>query len=207
MITKTVFAYDPRSRAYLRAITLDEGDLSPADLSLGRTVWLIPGNCLEAAPPQASSGKCVVEKDGLWVLKDIPPLTTPVVTAPVEPEPRELTLEERAAALEALVVSMLDATARAYRYKSIETAVTYAEEKAVPKFWAEGRMFRAWRSKVYAKCYELLAQVVAGEIEEPTAETLPGMLPVLDAITCAREQAELEAEQAAAAAPEAGPKA
>ena len=197
--TKTVFSYDPVSRAYMRAIALDEGDLSPADLANGDLVWLIPGNCLESEPPVTPEGKYVAEEKGGWVLRDIPKVVTPEVPEH-EPEPTEVTLEMKIAALEALVEAGLNAQARAWRYKTIDTAVSYAEEKAVPKFWAEGRMFRKLRSLTYARCYEILAQYMAGEIEEPTAETLPAMLPLPDAQTCAAEQAVLEAEIAAAEA-------
>lgn len=199
MITKTVYSYDPQSRVYLRAITLDEGDLSPADLALGRTVWLVPGNCLQEAPPEFDPAKkFAVEKDGVWIVRDIPPVVKPEVPPETPVEAPEPTLEQKVKALELMVEANLNAQARAFRYTSIETAVTYAEERSVPKFWAEGRMFRKLRSMTYAKCYELLAQFLGGEIEEPTAETLPAMLPIPDTVTCAREQAELEAEIAAA---------
>lgn len=210
MITKTVYSYDAQSRAYLRAITLDEGDLSPADLALGRTVWLIPGNCLEIAPPKPPAGQYVAEKNGEWVLKDIPKVDPPAPTpapapAPGQPE-GELTIEQKAEKLLALVDKNMELAAVAAGYKTgLVGVISYAEEKAVPKYWAEGRMFRKWRSLTYARCYELLAKVVKGEIEEPTAETLPPMLPVLDWATCHAEQAALEAEQAAAAAPVAAP--
>jgi len=55
------------------------------------------------------------------------------------------------------VQAHLDAAARAAGYDDIRSVVTYADEPAVPKFQADGQAFRAWRSLVWAKCYELLA--------------------------------------------------
>jgi hypothetical protein len=196
--TKTVFSYDPVSRAYMRAIHLDESDLSPADLAAGNLVWLIPGNCLESEPPAPPVGKYAAEENGGWVLRDIPKVEVPEGSNPPSPPPpAEITLEMKIKALQSVVESYLDATAQNFNYDNINTAVSYAEEKSVPKFWAEGRMLRKLRSLTYAKCYAILAQFQAGEIEEPTVETLYPMLPVPDMITCAAEQAALEAEQAA----------
>lgn len=198
--TKTVYAYDPHSRAFTRALTLDETDLSPADLEHGNLVWLIPGNCLETVPPTAPKGKYVAEENGGWVLKAIPAPVEPAAPAPAPaPDPTELTLAQRVAALRTVVEQSLDIQARAYGYDNINTAVSYAEEKSVPKFWAEGRMFRKLRSLTYAKCYAILAEFDAGKLEEPTRESLLAMLPIPDTIGCARDQETLEAEQAAEA--------
>lgn len=195
--SKTVFSYDPVSHAYMRAIHLDESDLSPADLAAGNLVWLIPGNCLESEPPVTPAGKYAAEENGGWVLRDIPKLEVPEVIDPPPQVPTEITLEMKINALKGVVEKYLDSAASAFNYDNINTAVSYAEEKSVPKFWAEGRMFRKLRSLTYAKCYAILAQFQAGEIEEPTVETLLPLLPIADTITCAAEQAALEAEQAA----------
>ena len=60
------------------------------------------------------------------------------------------------------------------------TAVTYADEPAVPRFQAQGRAFRAWRSLVWDFCYSLEDRVAAGQVDEPTMEQLLQMLPVCD---------------------------
>jgi hypothetical protein len=39
--------------------------------------------------------------------------------------------------------------------------------------------FGTWMDLVYAKCYEVLAQVKADEIAEPTTDELLAMLPAL----------------------------
>lgn len=66
------------------------------------------------------------------------------------------------AAITATVQAHMDAAAQAMGYDDIKTAVTYADEPAVPRFQAEGQALRAWRSLVWAKCYQLLDEVQAG---------------------------------------------
>lgn len=72
--------------------------------------------------------------------------------------------------------SMLDVKANEYGYDSIKTAVTYADEPAVPKFQDEGKAFRSWRSLVYAKGYEIADEVkTTGVI--PTFDEVLAQLP------------------------------
>ncbi|MGJ7527100.1 hypothetical protein [Variovorax sp. GB1P17] len=187
MKTKTVYSFGP-DRIYAGPVELDESDLSPADEG---DVWLIPGNCMATAPPPAVEGKRhFAAANGRWVEEDIPvpelPPEPSLPEVPVEepappaPEPREPTREERAAALRSEVQKHLDLTAAAHGYDDIRTAVTYADEPAVPRFQAQGRAFRAWRSLVWDFCYALQDKVTAGLAEEPTVEQLLPMLPVCD---------------------------
>ena len=73
----------------------------------------------------------------------------------------------------------MDAAAVAAGYDDMKTAVTYAEEPAVPKFQAEGQALRAWRSLVWAYGYEQIKAVQSGEREMPTVEELVAELPAL----------------------------
>lgn len=73
----------------------------------------------------------------------------------------------------------LDAAAVEAGYDDIKTAVTYAEEPAVPKFQAEGQAFREWRSLCWAYGYSQLDAVEAGERPKPTVEALIAELPAL----------------------------
>lgn len=102
------------------------------------------------------------------------------------PEP---TQEEQEAALQAqytaLIQSMLDKEAQKLGYDNCNSVCTYVDT-GVQKFDDEGRAFRAWRSAVWAKGYEILAAVKAGEMEIPTEEELVEMLPAL-AITYSEE--------------------
>lgn len=81
---------------------------------------------------------------------------------------------------ESAVQSHMDAQAKALGYDHIASAVTYAEEMAVPKFRKEGRAFRAWRSQVWAYAYEQLDAVLAGEREQPTIDEFIAELPALN---------------------------
>ncbi len=100
-----------------------------------------------------------------------------VAAGNVPDQPPAPTLEERSAVLLAGVDAHLNAAARVKRYDSIRAAALRAGYPG--PFHDEGMAFATWMDSVYAKCYEVLAQVQAGDIEEPTLEQLIGMLPVL----------------------------
>ena len=76
------------------------------------------------------------------------------------------------------VQDILDAKAQELLYDSCLSVCSYIDT-GVPKFDAEGRAFRAWRSAVWAKGYEILAQVQAGQRAIPTEEQLIAELPKL----------------------------
>ncbi len=79
--------------------------------------------------------------------------------------------------IKAAVQSHMDTTAQSLGYDDIKTAVTYAEEPAVPKFQAEGQALRAWRSLVWAKCYQLLDEVQSGMRGRMTPDQVIAELP------------------------------
>lgn len=87
------------------------------------------------------------------------------------------TAQDLQAGLTARVQQHLDAAAKALGYDDIKSAVTYADEPAVPRFQAEGLALRAWRSQVWAACYAILAEVQAGARTVPTASALIAELP------------------------------
>lgn len=98
---------------------------------------------------------------------------------PVLKDPPAPSQAQIIAALTAAVQLHLDTAAKQAGYDNLQSAVTYAEEPAVSKFQAEGQAFRAWRSLVWARCYELLAEVQAGEREPLTAAEVIAELPAL----------------------------
>ena len=104
------------------------------------------------------------------------------VAAYVPPPPP--TAEEVTAQITAektrLVQAKMDAQAQTLGYDDIATAVTYADEPAVPKFQIEGQALRAWRSQVWATCYTILAAVSAGEREIPSDDELIAALPAFE---------------------------
>ena len=71
----------------------------------------------------------------------------------------------------------LDSVASSYGYDNIYTAISYAEEPAVPKFQAEGQAFRAWRSLFWAAANAVRADVEAGSRPIPTLADLLAELP------------------------------
>lgn len=76
------------------------------------------------------------------------------------------------------VQHVLDSKAQELNYDNCLSVCSYIET-GVAKFDAEGKAFRAWRSAVWAKGYEILAQVQSGERTIPTEEELIAELPEL----------------------------
>lgn len=98
-----------------------------------------------------------------------------IVPAPI-PTAAEI-MVATAIAMTAAVQVHMDSQARALGYDSLLSAISYAEEPAVPRFQADGLAFRAWRSLVWSQCHTLLAQVQAGTLAVPTEAELLAMLP------------------------------
>ncbi len=104
-----------------------------------------------------SKGKVIVaDENGYPILRDPPPPTT----------------EQIMSSLKARVQLWLDEQARALGYDDIKTAISYAEEPAVPKFQQEGQAMRRLRSLAWARYYEILNEVQAGQRSIPTEEEL-----------------------------------
>lgn len=150
----TVYQYDSLG-VYSGAVDIDPEDA-------------LPPNSTSLAPPKTTGNKVAQWAGGVWVVLAGPP-------SPPAPDTAAITkLYEQA------VQAKLDGAAIAARYDSIATAVSYAEEPAVPKFQNDGIAFRAWRSLVWAYAYQQLALVLAGEREQPTIEAFLLELPVLE---------------------------
>ncbi|MBH2008282.1 MAG: hypothetical protein I8H71_01145 [Xanthomonadaceae bacterium] len=88
-----------------------------------------------------------------------------------------LTDAEKIEAVRARLQRVMDDAARALGYDDIKTAITYADEPAVPKFQAEGQALRAWRSLVWAACYAHPAMTGAAPI--PTPDEAEALMPPL----------------------------
>lgn len=108
-----------------------------------------------------------------------------IVTEEIEVSEEELKRQQVAImtatqkGLTGAVQAHMDSVAQAKGYDNLLSAVTYAEEPAVPQFQVEGVVFRAWRSAVWEYCYVQLTAVLKGEREVPTAEQLITELPQL----------------------------
>lgn len=129
-------------------------------------VFLIPGGAVDVSPPQLNSSKRLRFVHGQWNEISITPDPEPVKTE--QQIQRTLTMA---------VQTHMNRVAQAVGYDNIYTAVTYANEPAVQKYQIEGLALRAWRSLVWAKCYEVMDEVKAGTRTIPTAEELISLLP------------------------------
>ena len=89
----------------------------------------------------------------------------------------KLTSHQSISGIEQAVQSKLDSEAQLAGYDSIHTAVTYADEAANATFQADGQSFRAWRSNVWAYCYEQLA-IYQGGGDAPTIKSMLAGVPV-----------------------------
>ncbi len=115
-----------------------------------------------------SNNARIVEDGDYFVVVEIP--------APPPPTPEEIQKQ-----LTDAVQKHLDDEAKKLGYDSCLSVCSYIET-GNPKFDAEGIGFRAWRSAVWAKCYEILDEVVEGKRPIPTADDLIKELPELEII-------------------------
>lgn len=87
------------------------------------------------------------------------------------------TFQELAAMYLKTVQTLLDTVAVEFGYDSLLAAASYADEPAVPKFQAEGKALRQWRSLVWQACYAMFAQAEAGTIPLPSEAAVLSALP------------------------------
>lgn len=96
---------------------------------------------------------------------------------PIAAPPPPPTTDQIQHRLTMAVQGMLDAKAQELGFDNIFTAVSYADEPSVSSFQEHGQLCRRWRSLVWAECYTILANVLAGVTPIPTAEELLAQLP------------------------------
>ena len=139
--------------------------------------------CYLQVPPPEHAPRMILVEDSIapeWVGYRANEARDGVEPLPaVAPDPAVLEAQA-VAAYESAIDKHLDATAWLYGYNNLISAITYADEPAVPAFQTEGTAFRAWRSLVWASCRATLAAYKAGEIEAPTVDGLIASLPALD---------------------------
>lgn len=104
-----------------------------------------------------------------------PPPTPATPIPPTEEEIKEQTKQY----LLFEVDELLDKTVQARGYDNIAKCVTY-EGDIDPIFNREGTAAKQWRSKVYRACYNILAEIEAGNRPIPTVEELLAELPKID---------------------------
>ena len=77
------------------------------------------------------------------------------------------------------VQNWMDSKVHERNYDNVHTCVGTYLYSPIEKFRLEAEAVRDWVSYVWAKCYEILAQVEAGERDIPTLEEVISELPVL----------------------------
>ena len=111
-----------------------------------------------------------------WGAPELVEMTPEEIDAYLNPPP---TAEQIMSRLVSRVQFWLDEQARALGYDDIKSAVTYADEPAVPRFQQEGQALRRLRSLAWARCYEILSAVQAGQRSIPTEAELIAELEAL----------------------------
>lgn len=152
---------------------------------------LPPANALRGEMPVARPGYHPAEANGGWTqiedhrgmegyldgephtIKDFGPLPEGWSADPPPPAP-----EDQLTILTAAVRARLDAFAHTRDYDGIMSAATYVVD-ANPKFQAEGRCAVEARSRTWAKAYEIMDAVAAGERPAPSVEEFLAELPPL----------------------------
>lgn len=164
-----IYHFD-KGGAYIGSSVAEMSPLEPE-------VPLVPAFATLLEPPAAGPGQIAVFMDGAWALGEIAVEGDAPVVLPA------LTEQEQIATFTRAVQSMLDAKARSMGYDNIFTAVTYADEPAVPSFQNEGRSLRAWRSHTWQACNNVLAAVASGERAIPAIGELVAELPVFELLS------------------------
>lgn len=95
----------------------------------------------------------------------------------VPPVPTEAEIQK---ALTDGVQKWMDTKVQERNYDNVHTCVGTYLYSPVEKFRLEAEAVKDWVSYVWAKCYEILAQVKNGEREIPTLEEVINELPILD---------------------------
>lgn len=121
--------------------------------------WLEPNSTF--VEPVFKDGYICVWNGSEWVCKEPP------------------TAEEIQLKLTQLVQIFMDVKVQERGYDSILSACSYVDT-GIERFDREGELCRVWRSAVWNKCYEILAEVQSGKRDVPTEEELIEMLPKLE---------------------------
>jgi hypothetical protein len=165
-----IYNYDRSSRVYL-----GESDAEPSPMEPG--AHLTPAFATIIKPPETLGGEVAVfdVARNRWSV-----LAAPSPVAAVQPP--AATFEEKVSAWRAAVRSYTNIIATAYDFDSIDEAVTYANEPAVPKFRMLGESLRAWRSMVWQAFDVMVAEIKGGILSDPVDQVelrshLPGFVP------------------------------
>lgn len=155
---KNLYKFDPNTGKYIGEVEaeLDEWQTKIA----GRPCYKGIANAVWDEPPTAEGKTAYITFNG-WELRD-------------NPTPAEIQAE-----LTKAVQAYMDAKVKERGYDGILSACSYVDT-GIERFDNEGAACRAWRSAVWDKCYDILAEVQAGARAVPSAEELISELPKLE---------------------------
>lgn len=160
-----VYTYDRTTGAFLGEVDADPSPMEPGK-------FLEPAFSTPKKPPVAAEGQVPVfdRVKQKWKLIVLAPEAPADAAAPVAKP-------DITAAMRATVQTSVNAIAQALDFDSIEEAITYADEPAVPKYQALARALRAWRSLVWFEFDAVLAEMKAGKPAPKDADALLERLP------------------------------
>jgi hypothetical protein len=197
-----IYNYHPETREYLGSADADESPLEAGQ-------FLIPAHATTVEPPSVDLDQAAVYVNGEWNVQpdhrrvdlysvvdgapvkvtDIGQLPSNTTTLPrpsrdhvwseagwsVDAAARKARVQRE---LVSLVQSQLNGVARERGYDNIVSLCSYATS-GVERFATEARAGIMWRDNVWATCYQILADVEAGDRPEPTPEQLLAELPTI----------------------------
>lgn len=157
-------------------ILIKGADILAVNVVDGGSVWAAPD---QSIPKTVAAGAQLVDTvlPAGYVPGRFTWNGTAVVALPPVPEPvSELILRQ----YDGVVQGRLDDVARSFGYgdpnrpdvSPMLHAISYAEEPAVAKFQAEGRLLRAWRSRYWAATWPILQAVQGGQRAVPLPSAL-----------------------------------
>lgn len=162
-----IYNFDRQSGVFL-----SESDAEPSPMEPG--TFLTPAFATAIPPPSAPAGAVAVfnRSKSRWSVE--------LVAAPAAaPAPPIATFQDKVLAWRVAVTAYANMVAVASDFESMNEAVTYAEEPAVPKFQMQGEALRAWRSLLWQAFDALVTDISGNVATEPTDEVdLRSRLPV-----------------------------
>lgn len=160
-----VYNYERKTGIYTSTSEADPDPMHPGQ-------FLTPAYATHIEPPAPVAGMVAVFDRAAqrW--------STAAAPAAEEPAVPVLTHEQKVAIWQKVVDDYADDMARAFRFKDIAEAITYADEPEVPEYQMEGKAFRAWRSRLRFAFDTLTSRIAAGVEEAPgTPEDLIAAMP------------------------------
>lgn len=157
----------------------------PNEIPVMEPSFLLPAHCTAVAPPDWKEGQIAIWIDDAWAIVDLPKPSIPTedgeeVEADFVPDDNwspNRTEAEYMAWAEKVLQAHLDLIARSAGYRNIDRMISYADEPAVPKYQAQGKAARRWRSLFWDAAYKKLDRISTLRSLPKTAADLVEELP------------------------------